>query len=93
MTLTKRQLAQLQKAISIVQDILAQSEASSRQRMPAGRAARGMPAGRKSRRIRRNNADVMKMRAEVIAAHKKGVSVSKLAEKYRVSTAYIYMIK
>ena len=52
-----------------------------------------MPAGRKSRRIRRNNADVMKMRAEVIAARKKGVPVSKLAEKYRVSTAYIYMIK
>jgi hypothetical protein len=92
MTLTKRQLAQLQKAITIVQDILAQSEASSRQR-PAGRTARGMPAGRKSRRIRRNNADVKKLRADVIAARKKGVPVTKLAQKYGVSTAYIYMIK
>ena len=34
-----------------------------------------------------------KMRADILAKRAKGVPATKLAEKYGVSTAYIYMIK
>jgi hypothetical protein len=44
-------------------------------------------------RMRRSRADADKMRKEVLAARAKGVSATKLAEKYGVSLAYIYMIK
>ena len=33
------------------------------------------------------------MRGAILAARAKGVSAAKLAEKYGVSSAYIYMIK
>jgi predicted DNA-binding transcriptional regulator YafY len=33
------------------------------------------------------------MREDILAKRAKGVSAAKLAEKYGVSTAYIYMIK
>ena len=46
-----------------------------------------------SKRRRRSAAEAEKMRADILAKRSKGVSAAKLAEKYGVSTAYIYMIK
>ena len=44
-------------------------------------------------RRRRSAEDAAKMRATILAERAKGTSAAKLAAKYGVSTAYIYMIK
>ena len=44
-------------------------------------------------RKRRSAEDAAKMRAIILAERAKGTSAAKLAAKYGVSTAYIYMIK
>lgn len=80
MSLSKRQIAYLSKIIATAQKMLdtAQLEESTR-------------SGPKRRR--RSAAEAEKMRADILAKRSKGVSAAKLAEKYGVSTAYIYMIK
>ena len=47
----------------------------------------------KGGRFRRTAAEAEKMRKEILAARAKGISAAKLAGKYGVSNAYIYMIK
>ena len=44
-------------------------------------------------RFTRSSADAEKMRADILAKRAKGVPATKLADKYGVTTAYIYMIK
>ena len=44
-------------------------------------------------RRRRTSVEAEKMRANILRARAKGVPAKKLAEKYGVSTAYVYMIK
>ena len=82
MALSKRQIAYLNKIIATAQKMLdtAHLEPSS-----SGRS--GTP------RRRRSAAEAEKMRADILAKRAKGVPATKLAEKYGVSTAYIYMIK
>lgn len=84
--MTKRQLARLRKIVAMAQELLRQGEANPT--LPAT-ARRGGASGR----TRRTAADAVKMRADVLAKRKKGVPAAELAEKYGVSTAYIYMIK
>lgn len=83
MSLSKRQIAYLNRIIATAQKMLdtAHLEASSS----------GDSSGPKRRR--RSSAEAEKMRADILAKRSKGVSAAKLAEKYGVSTAYIYMIK
>lgn len=78
-------MAQLNKAISLVQEILASAQSE------ATLSARKQQSSRK--RLRRSAADTVKMRKEVLKARKQGVPASQLAKKYGVSAAYIYMIK
>ncbi len=80
MSLSKRQIAYLNKIIATAQKMLdtAHLEVS----------ASGKPPRR-----RRSAAEAEKMRADILAKRAKGVPATKLAEKYGVSTAYIYMIK
>lgn len=49
--------------------------------------------GNGQKRPRRSSADAEKMKAAIRVARAKGVSATTLAEKYGVSTAYVYMIK
>lgn len=49
-------------------------------------------AGGKGRK-RRSAEEAAKMRAAILAERAKGTSAAKLAAKYGVSTAYIYMVK
>lgn len=56
-------------------------------------AAKNASKSSKGTRTRRTGAELDRMRSDVLAARAKGVSAAKLAEKYGVSTAYIYMIK
>lgn len=79
MSLSKRQEQQLQTIISLVEKF----------RKEAAKA----PNGKTARRSRRSAADAEKMRKDILAARARGVAAAKLAEKYGVSTAYIYMIK
>ena len=82
MALSKRQTAYLNKIISTAQKFLATAEQEEKK---AGKGG--------SKRHRRSGDEAEKMRADILAKRKKGVPAAKLAEKYGVSTAYIYMIK
>jgi hypothetical protein len=83
MPLTPRQERYLAKIAKLVEAI--QTEAKKAD----GKTGRLGKAGRK----RRSAADAAKMRATILAERAKGTSAAKLAAKYGVSTAYIYMIK
>ncbi len=80
MSLSRQQAHRLNTIIATARKMLALAETE-----PAGRDA--------PNRRRRSSADAEKMKAQIRAARAKGVPAAKLAEKYGVSTAYIYMIK
>jgi hypothetical protein len=83
MALSKRQIAYLNRIIITAQKMLDTAHLED---------SRAGLRGGVSRR-RRSSAEAEKMRADILAKRAKGVSAAKLAEKYGVSTAYIYMIK
>ncbi len=78
--LTKRQEKMLSQIEKLVEKFRAEAA-----KQPS--RAKGKGGGR------RTAAEAEKMRSEILAARAKGVSAAKLAEKYGVSKAYIYMIK
>ena len=82
MALSKRQIAYLNKIISTAQKFLATAEQEESKASKSG-----------LKRRRRSGGVAEKMRADILAKRQKGVPAAKLAEKYGVSTAYIYMIK
>jgi hypothetical protein len=82
MSLSRRQIAYLNRIIITAQKMLATAHLEE-----------NSAGGRGPRRRRRSAAEAEKMRADILAKRAKGVSAVKLAEKYGVSTAYIYMIK
>lgn len=86
MSLSKKQIAYLNKIVSTAQKLLATAD------QDAGSSKSASSRGGAKRR-RRSGADAEKMRADILAKRAKGVPATKLAEKYGVSTAYIYMIK
>ena len=83
MSLTPRQERYLAKITQLVEAIQAEAKKAD------GKAGKASGKGRK----RRSAAEAAKMRAAILAERAKGTSVAKLAAKYGVSTAYIYMIK
>jgi hypothetical protein len=89
MHLTKRQISKLNKIVAVVNELLARAQqAETQQKAAAGRKTPG-----RRKRTRRTSAEATKMRADILARRAKGVPAATLAEKYGVSTAYIYMIK
>jgi imidazolonepropionase-like amidohydrolase len=83
MSLTPRQERYLAKITQLVEAI--QTEAKKAE----GNAGKASGKGRK----RRSAAEAAKMKKTILAERAKGTSAAKLAAKYGVSTAYIYMIK
>jgi hypothetical protein len=81
MALSKRQIAYLNKIIATAQKMLDTAH------LEESRSGGGQ------KRHRRSAVEAEKMRADILAKRSKGVPATKLAEKYGVSTAYIYMIK
>jgi hypothetical protein len=77
--MTSRQIARLKVAIKILQQIVDEAEGS-------------FVAEKTSFRVRRNKADVEKMKAEVRTKRASGVPAHVLADTYQVSLPYIYMI-
>ena len=59
-------------------------------RRTMARRGESVPAVAEARQVA---GDAAKMRAAILAERAKGTSAAKLAAKYGVSTAYIYMIK
>jgi hypothetical protein len=92
MSLTKRQISKLNKIIIMAQQLLATADSSASKRI-YGRS--GRPASGRGGKVRqrRSSAEAAKMRADILAKRARGVAAATLAEKYGVSTAYIYMIK
>jgi hypothetical protein len=80
MGLSKQQIDSINKIITTAQKMIESSEPESSN-------------GSGKTRMRRSSADAERMKAQIRAARAKGVAASKLAEKYGVSTAYVYMIK
>lgn len=80
MAFSKRQIAYLNKIITTAQKMLDTADLEK-------------STGNGKVRRRRSSAEAEKMRADILAKRAKGVPAAKLAEKYGVSTAYIYMIK
>jgi hypothetical protein len=80
MALSKRQVGYLNSIIATAQKMVAQADEES--------ATNGS-----LKRNRRSSAAAAKMKEQIRAARAKGVPAAKLAEKYGVSTAYVYMIK
>lgn len=83
MSLSKRQIAYLNRIIITAHKMLDTAHLEE--------SRNGSGGGLKRRR--RSSAEAEKMRADILAKRAKGVPAAKLAEKYGVSTAYIYMIK
>lgn len=86
MALTKRQVSKLNKVMALIEDVLRIAATETVSAKP-GKSSAG------SRRTRRTAVQAEKMRADILAKRAKGVPATDLAEKYGVSTAYIYMIK
>ena len=80
MGLSTRQQEQLDQIVKLVEKFRAE-------------AGKDGASSRATGRKRRSSAEAEKMRKDVLAARAKGVSAAKLAEKYGVSSAYIYMIR
>ena len=83
MSLTARQERYLAKITQLVDAI--QREAKKAE----GKTGKASGKGRK----RRSAEDAAKMRAVILAERAKGTGAAKLAAKYGVSTAYVYLIK
>jgi nicotinic acid phosphoribosyltransferase len=83
MSLSKRQEQYLNKIAELVEKV----------KLEAAKAKNGSNGKVSATRRRRSAAEAEKMRGAILAARAKGVSAAKLADKYGVSTAYIYMIK
>jgi hypothetical protein len=79
MALSKQQVARLNSIIATAKKMIALAEKE--------------PASKGMKRFRRSSADAAKMKDQIRVARAKGVPATKLAEKYGVSTAYVYMIK
>jgi hypothetical protein len=85
---TIRQQRKLEKIITLAQDLLADMQKRSSLN---GSAVVGN--GRKPKRTRRTSEEAKKMKTEILAALKAKKSAAELAKRYKVSTAYIYMLK
>jgi hypothetical protein len=85
---TKRQQRKLEKIIAMAQELLAdlQKSASIKIRAPSHNGGRPV-------RTRRTAEEARKMKADVLAALKAGKPATAIAKRYKVSTAYIYMLK
>ncbi len=85
---TKRQQRKLEKIIAMAQELLADLQRSSSIKSQA--SSRN---GRQPVRSRRTAEEAKKMKADVLTALKAGKPATAIAKRYKVSTAYIYMLK
>ncbi len=93
MSLTKRQISQLQKIIETAQAILSEvEEAKTEGRKSTAREAAPASSGEREPRTRRSGKELAAFRKMLKAERKKGVPVSEIAQKHNVSKAYVYQL-
>lgn len=83
-----RQLRKMEKISALAQELLA----SMRQSGSNGYST-SKPSGKAPKRKRRTAEEAKKMKAEVLSALKAGQPATKVAKRYGVTTAYVYMLK
>jgi DNA-directed RNA polymerase specialized sigma subunit len=83
MTLSKYEIGQLTRVITYLQKIVLAHAKN-------GTTDRQSP--RRSRRVRRSGKELVAFRKMLVAERKKGVSVTTLAKRHGISTAYIYQL-
>jgi hypothetical protein len=84
----KRQIRKLEKLIAMAQELLADLAKTTSENGKVSSLN-----GQKPVRTRRTAAEAQKMKADVLAALKAGKPATAIAKRYKVSTAYIYMLK
>lgn len=80
MTLTSKELKELETLLRRAQQLLKRATSSSNSKAAA------------SSRIRRSGKDLIAFRKAIRAERKAGVPVAKIAQKHGVSPAYIYQL-
>lgn len=85
---TIRQQRKLEKIIAMAQELLVDLQKSASFKDQASSLNGSRPI-----RMRRTAEEARKMKAEVLAALKAGKPATAIAKRYKVSTAYIYMLK
>ncbi len=88
MTLSKRQIGQLQKIVETVQAVLAEEMQSPRG--DKGKAAPRLSAGKTP--SRRSGKELVAFRKVLRAERKNGVPVAEIAKRHKVSKSYIYQL-
>jgi hypothetical protein len=81
MSLSQRQMKQLEKIVALASNILTEASKSGASEKNAS-----------TKRIRRSGKELVAFRKMLKAERKKGVSVVELAKIHGVSTAYIYQL-
>ena len=84
MALTKRQIGQLQKIVDTVQALIADADGAEPQR--------GKGNGARNVRTRRSGKELVAFRKMLRAERKKGVPVAEIAQRHKVSKAYVYQL-
>ena len=83
MTLSKRQIRQLENIIASAQAILASAGSTA--------GSKGRTAAR-PKRVRRSGKELIAFRKTLKAERRKGTPVADIARKHNVSPAYIYQL-
>jgi ribosome-binding protein aMBF1 (putative translation factor) len=93
MALSKKQQSRLESIIRQAELIL--KEAGTKDGRPASsrKSKKSAPQTQVTDGARRSRAAAADFRKQILAARKKGVSVAELAEKYGVTSSYIYQIR
>ncbi len=84
MTLTAKEIAQLNKIIGIAQDLVDRAGGAKKAHRANGRV--------ESVRIRRSGKDLSAFRRMLKAERKAGVPVAEIAKKHGISASYIYQL-
>ncbi len=83
MTLSKRQIRQLENIIASAQAVLASAGSAT--------GSKGRVAAR-PKRVRRSGKELIAFRKTLRAERRKGIPVADIARKHNVSPAYIYQL-
>jgi hypothetical protein len=89
--MSAREISKLRRIIKIAEQLIALNPKPRRGRPPS--LVKGEAKSRSgSKRVRRTGSELVQFRRMLKSERKRGVSVSELARKHGISSAYIYML-
>ena len=86
MSLSAKEITQLKKLISIVEQLIKHSSAAEATTKKSSRASGAV------KRVRRTGKELVAFRKMLIAERKKGITAAELSRTHGVSQAYIYQL-